>query len=120
MHCDMPVSESVAVYVLQVGLVPSAPHEGSIEDLEGMGLQQKIQHLRGHHEWKCQKKKELLAEHERTWRNNGLADLGDIGAMVQSDEALNAVCSKIRVDIGLSPGQHWSNAEVALDFTVRY
>jgi hypothetical protein len=101
------------------GLTPTAPREGEIEDMEDMSLEEKLEHLRGHQEWKCQKKKELLAEHKASWRDNGLSNLQDTRTMIQSTVSLNNECTKITVDIGLSGGKlqnHWSNQEAAVHF----
>lgn len=101
------------------GLVPSAPVEGEIDDMEEMSLDQKLTHLRGHQEWKCQKKTELLHEHAATWALNGLSNLGNVAEMIQQRCQLNKDCVKITVEIGLSGGKladHWSNREAAVSF----
>ena len=48
--------------------------KGSIRDLEEMNLEEKLDFLR-ENDLKFMKKKEALAEHERTWQNNGLNTL---------------------------------------------
>ena len=85
--------------------------------MESMSLDQKITYLRGHHEWKCQKKRELLGEHKDTWKINGLHDLGDVNKMIIHIQVLNNYCEKITVNIGLN-GNHWSNNECSLDFVI--
>jgi hypothetical protein len=49
-------------------------HEGSVKDLEELSLQQKLEYLK-ENDLKFMKKREALAEHEATWRNNGLNNL---------------------------------------------
>jgi hypothetical protein len=49
-------------------------HEGSIKDLEELSLQQKLDYLR-ENDLKFMKKREALAEHEKTWKKNGLNSL---------------------------------------------
>lgn len=84
--------------------------------MEDMTLDEKLQHLRGHQEWKCQKKKELLSEHKKTWKINGLYELNNVDNMILDIINLNDVAVKITVDIGLNPGSHWSNNEASLNF----
>ena len=98
-------------------MTPISPAEGDITDMESMSLDQKITYLRGHHEWKCQKKRELLREHKDSWKTNGLADLGDVSRMITGVTALNDISEKITVDIGLN-GNHWSNNECSLDYVI--
>ena len=45
--------------VLQEELEVEAPTIGSMEDLEGQSLDQKLQMLRGHRDWKCNVKWEV-------------------------------------------------------------
>eukprot|EP01041_Mallomonas_annulata_P006369 gene6369-12876_t len=56
-------------------LHPSAPTSGSITDLENMSIDDKIQLLRQHRNWKCPNKWEVLEEHDSTWKENGLSNL---------------------------------------------
>ena len=49
-------------------------NKGRITDLEDMGLQEKLDFLR-ENELKFMQKKEALAEHEKTWKTNGLNSL---------------------------------------------
>ena len=84
-----------------------------------MSLEEKLDHLRGHQEWKCQKKKELLQEHATTWADNGLSNLQNTDKMIQQRVQLSSDCVKITVDIGLSAGKlnsHWSNLEASINF----
>lgn len=48
--------------------------KGSIRDLEEMNIEQKMEYLR-ENDLKFMLKREALAEHEKTWRNNGLNTL---------------------------------------------
>ena len=52
-----------------------SPAAGTITDYEEMNLEEKLLFLRQHKEWKCPNKWELLAEHEESWRRNGLCNL---------------------------------------------
>ena len=49
--------------------------KGTITDLEGMGVDEKMKVLKENKEWKCNMKWEVLEEHEATWRDNGLSSL---------------------------------------------
>lgn len=93
-----------------------APLVGDIEDMEQMSIETKIALLRSHQEWKCQKKLELLKEHDTTWKYNGLFNLGNANDMIQKSVELGKHCTKITVAIGLSSNDHWSNQEAALDY----
>lgn len=57
-------------------------------------------------------KRELLKEHQRTWKKNGLKSLAYeyVDAMSISDH-----CTKITVDLG--PNGHWSDARSSLERT---
>lgn len=48
--------------------------EGSIRDLENLNLEEKLEYLR-ENELKFMKKREALAQHEKTWETNGLKDI---------------------------------------------
>jgi archaellum component FlaF (FlaF/FlaG flagellin family) len=48
--------------------------KGNIQDLESLTLQQKLDYLK-ENELKFMKKQEALAEHEATWKSNGLSNL---------------------------------------------
>jgi flagellar biosynthesis GTPase FlhF len=51
------------------------PREGSIRDLENLGLQEKLDYLK-ENKLKFMRKREALAEHEETWQTNGLKQIG--------------------------------------------
>ena len=71
------------------------PTKGSITDLENMNLEQKLDYLR-ENELKFMKKKEALAEHEKTWKINGLNSINytQIGQSSCGDN-----CETIIVDL---------------------
>ena len=75
--------------------------------MENMSLDDKLTFLRQHRDWKCQKKWEVLAEHEKTWETNGLFDLKY--NIIKETPIINNYCTKITVDILLN--QHWSDEE---------
>lgn len=83
----------------------SAPKEGTITDLENMNLKSKLQYLKENKLLKCMNKYEVLAEHDKTWKENGLLDLkySEI-----SRDTLNEYSTKITVDVELN-GSHWTN-----------
>ena len=85
-----------------------------IVDLEQMTLQDKLQFLRQHKEWKCMVKWEALEEHAQTWRQNGLADLQ---YKVLDTQALDGKgkATKITVDVQLN-NNHWANDKCGLDY----
>jgi hypothetical protein len=105
----------------KVGLTPCKPEcGGTIEDLEDMSLDQKLKFLKSHREWKCQKKWELLDEHEATWASNGLSDLAynvveknEVGHFPPNE------CEMMVVDVQLNP-EHWSNAECGLQHKIHF
>jgi hypothetical protein len=74
--------------------------------MENMSLDEKLKLLKSHRDWKCQKKWEVLDEHDATWRTNGLSDLA---YSVLSRRAIGGYCTVITVDIGLN--QHWTDRE---------
>ena len=59
----------------RLGIKFVAPDKGSLKDLENMNIEEKMAFLRKNRDWKCMVKWELLEEHEKTWKTNGLADL---------------------------------------------
>jgi hypothetical protein len=92
--------------VKQVRYVPGAPINGTIEDMEQMSLKEKIDFLRLHRDWKCQKKWEVLSEHETTWEKNGLADLH---YSITGERSVGAHCTVVTVEIGMNG--HWTDDE---------
>ena len=82
---------------------------GTIRDLEAMSLEEKLTVLRKS-KWKCTVKHELLKEHHRTWKKNGLKSLH---YEFVDAEAINEHCTKITVKLG--PNGHWSDARTSLE-----
>ena len=74
--------------------------KGSIIDMEKMGIEEKLQYLRDN-DLKFMKKQEALAQHESTWKINGL---NSINFEQISEESCGKNCSKIIVNI-LSSGE---------------
>jgi hypothetical protein len=92
--------------VKRVNYVPSAPSNGTIEDMEQMSLKDKLDFLRLHRDWKCQKKWEVLDEHESSWATNGLVDLH---YSIINERSVSVHCTIVTVDIGLN--HHWTDDE---------
>ena len=92
--------------------------KGTLVDLEAMTLEDKLNFLRQHKEWKCMVKWEALEEHEKTWRQNGLADLqykvlGN--TPLDGKPAGQSKATKVTVDVKLN-GNHWANEKCGVDF----
>ena len=83
--------------------------------MEEMSLEGKLTYLRQHNTYKCQKKRELLKEHQSTWKVNGLHDLNYHSRVVIKSEALHPHCIKITVNVLLNE-RHWTNDEAGMDF----
>ena len=89
--------------VIKCGIKIVHPKEGSIIDLEDMNLKEKLTILKKSN-WKCMVKWELLNEHEKLWRVNGLSDLKY--TIVERKE-MGDKCSRITIDLGRNG--HWSD-----------
>jgi len=92
--------------------------KGTIVDLEDMTLDDKLQFLRQHKEWKCMVKWEALKEHDTTWRTNGLADLQYKKieeSPLDGKDLRRSKATKISVDVKLN-GNHWANDRCGVDF----
>lgn len=102
-----------------IGLKWDWPREkGTLVDLEEMTLEDKLQFLREHKEWKCMVKWEALEEHEKTWRQNGLADLQYKvleSTALDGRPAGRSKATKVTVDVKLN-GNHWANDKCGVDF----
>ena len=65
----------------EIGLKMQSPTTGSLKDLEYMTLEEKLAFLKKQkdgardNKWKCMVKEELLKEHSKTWKSNGLSNL---------------------------------------------
>jgi hypothetical protein len=71
------------------------PTKGTIKDLENMNLEQKLDYLR-ENDVKFMQKKEALAEHEKTWRINGL---NNIDYILEDKDSCGNNCVKIKLTI---------------------
>jgi hypothetical protein len=115
----------------KVALKWKAPAKGTITDLEGMDLTEKLNFLRSNKNWKCMVKWEALEEHNKTWRVNGLADLSykvlnmvdldkdqkqtQLGGGTDNNVPYKSRATKITVDVKLN-GNHWSNEKCGMDY----
>ena len=121
----------------KLGIRWDSPRAGSIRDLEEMNLSEKLSFLKSNRTWKCMVKWEALEEHEKTWRNNGLADLkysvlkmedldknnraagsstsSSTSAQGNSGIGAKSRATKITVDVKLN-GNHWANEKCSMDF----
>lgn len=75
--------------------------------MENMSLSAKLEFLRQHRDWKCQKKWEVLEEHDTTWQKNGLTDLKY--NIINETKLNDQYCTKFTVDILLN--EHWTDNE---------
>lgn len=98
----------------RLGIQFESPDKGDLVDLENMTLTEKLDFLRANKEWKCMVKWEALAEHEKTWKSNGMADLK---YSVLETKALDATkkATKATVDVKLN-GNHWANDKCGVEF----
>lgn len=98
----------------RLGIKFVAPDRGTLLDLEQMSINEKMNFLKQHQEWKCMVKWELKDEHESTWQTNGLLDLK---YAVLSETALDDSnkATKITVDVKLN-GNHWTNEKAGIDY----
>jgi hypothetical protein len=85
--------------VKEVKFEPTWPEGGTITDYEEMNLTEKLEFLRGHKEWKCKNKWEMLDEHDSTWRVNGLMDLTYIK---KSDTIIESFLFARRITVDIS------------------
>ncbi|UIZ21452.1 hypothetical protein KXD40_000155 [Peronospora effusa] len=95
--------------VVRKNLIVQTPTSGTVRDLEAMSLEEKLTVLRKS-KWKCTVKRELLKEHHRTWKKNGLKSLQ---YEYVDAEAINEHCTKITVKLG--PNGHWSDSRSSLE-----
>ncbi|CAH0480202.1 unnamed protein product [Peronospora belbahrii] len=97
--------------VMRKKLIVQTPTSGTVRDLEEMNLEEKLTVLRNS-KWKCTVKHELLKEHQRTWKKNGLKSLH---YEYVHAKAINKHCTKITVKLG--PNGHWSDSRSSLEHT---
>ena len=74
--------------------------EGSIQDLEYLNLQEKLEYLT-ENKLKFMKKREALAQHEATWQQNGLNQVNDITVIKQDSCGHN--CEQVDVELFDTP-----------------
>lgn len=72
------------------------PTNGSITDMENLNLEQKLEYLK-ENELKFMKKQEALAEHESTWKTNGVSQIGDYNSMIVGETKCGQHCEQIIV-----------------------
>lgn len=98
----------------KLGIKWISPDKGSLKDLEEMNIQEKMAFLRKNRDWKCMVKWELLDEHEKNWKTNGLADLR-YSVLKQAPLDEQKKSTKITVDVKLN-GNHWANEKCGINF----
>jgi N-terminal region of glycosyl transferase group 7/N-terminal domain of galactosyltransferase len=101
-----------------IGIKWTWPRQGTLIDLEEMTLQEKLTFLKQHKEWKCMVKWEALEEHDKTWKQNGLADLAYKvlkSEPLDTKDAAKSKATKITVDVKLN-GNHWANDKCGVDY----
>jgi hypothetical protein len=74
------------------------PTNGSIQDLENLNLQEKLDYLR-ENELKFMSKKEALAKHETTWKTNGLNQILNFNQMIFGEYSCGHNCEQIQVGL---------------------
>lgn len=77
------------------------PTKGSIYDLEKLNLQQKLDYLR-ENELKFMKKREALAEHDTTWKKNGLneiSSIGNINLIIHGESSCGENCERVLITL---------------------
>ena len=74
--------------------------EGSIQDLEYLNLQEKLEYLKENN-LKFMKKREALAQHEATWQQNGLNQVNEITVIKQDSCGHN--CEQVIVELFDTP-----------------
>jgi hypothetical protein len=74
--------------------------------MEAMNLDQKLAFLRTDKLLKCMNKHEVLEEHARTWKMNGLTDL-EFSKVKQEFLFGEEYCVKHTVDVGIN--HHWTD-----------
>ena len=74
------------------------PTNGSIEDLEDLNLEEKLQYLR-ENDLKFMKKREALAAHDETWKTNGLNELTNVDFMILGESTCGENCEKYIIDL---------------------
>jgi hypothetical protein len=88
---------------------PVFPTVGSLQDLEEMTLQTKLQFLKKNPTWKCMNKNEMLEEGS-DWKTNGLTSLRFVKVKCIPR---NAHCDVVTVDV--MHNNHWSDLVCKVD-----
>jgi hypothetical protein len=96
----------------KVGFQRIGPTSGTITDMEEMTLDNKLKFLRDHSKWKCMNKREVLEEHDATWKSNGLSNLQ---YQPLSQTWKNENCLLVTVDV--KENNHWSDLVLGIDNT---
>lgn len=99
---------------MQAKLTTIAPTVGTLTDMEDMNLEKKLAYLRTNRILKCMNKIEVLAEHESTWRTNGLHDL-HYQELARESLDKSGRCTKVTVDVQLN--KHWTDSRCGIDDT---
>ena len=71
---------------------------GSIRDLENMNLQQKLGYLKETGS-KFMKKREALAEHDKTWKTNGLNEITRVSGFEENITSCGTNCERVLVKL---------------------
>jgi hypothetical protein len=71
------------------------PNQGSIKDLENLKLEEKLEYLK-ENDLKFMQKREALAQHEATWRTNGLSSMN---YTLENESSCGENCEKITVEL---------------------
>ena len=74
------------------------PTKGTIQDLENLNLEQKLEYLK-ENELKFMKKREALAEHDKTWKTNGLNEIENDKLTILEDSVCGENCEKLLVEL---------------------
>lgn len=110
---------------IQCSYSPTHPTAGSIADLEEMDLSTKLAFLKARPVLKCMNKNEALAEHDATWRTNGLVvntSGGKLAYRILSQRSFSGDCdppSSDSTDSGTS-GVQSGTADQQQQHCVRY
>lgn len=95
-------------------LTSIAPTEGSLTDMEDMNLDKKLAYLRTNKILKCMNKHEVLAEHDATWRVNGLRDLKYTEI---ARKALDPAGKGTKVTVDVMLNGHWTDGRCGIEDT---
>ena len=95
-----------------------APNRGNIKDLEYMTLEEKLAFLKKQkdgdrdNKWKCMVKDELLKEHKKTWKDNGLSDLKYTKKKyIVEEKKIHTSNLAVKITVALPLNGHWSDTK---------